>query len=96
LAAELKETGLTEPAGLFWGDEMRVGLLGQVQLVWAPRDVEIRQAVELKYEWEYLNLEGGGIEKAQEDSTRPRKRRKIKPRFDKGGFLKALRQSHFK
>ena len=47
--------------GLFWGDEMRVGLIGQVRRVWAPRGVKIEQAVEHKYEWEYLNLAVNGL-----------------------------------
>ena len=33
---------------------MRVGLIGQVRRVWAPRGVKVEQAVECKYEWEYL------------------------------------------
>lgn len=41
---------------------MRVGLMGQVRRVWAPRGVKIRQPVELRYEWEYLNLAVNGLE----------------------------------
>lgn len=41
---------------------MRVGLLGQVRRVWAPRGVKVRQPVELKYKWEYLNLAVNGLE----------------------------------
>jgi transposase len=48
-------------ASLFWGDEMRVGLIGQVRRVWAPRGVKIEQAVEHKYEWAYLNLAVNGL-----------------------------------
>jgi hypothetical protein len=48
-------------AGLFWGDEMRVGLIGQVRRVWAPRGAKIEQAVEHKYEWAYLNLAVNGL-----------------------------------
>ena len=40
---------------------MRVGLLGQVRWVWAPRGVKVRQEVELKYEWAYLNLAVNGL-----------------------------------
>jgi transposase len=58
----LKAAELTEPSGLFWGDEMRVGLIGQVRRVWAPRGVKIRQPVEMEYEWEYLNLAINGLE----------------------------------
>lgn len=61
LAAELKEAGLTEATALFWADEMRVGLLGQVRRVWAPRGIKVRQEVELKYEWAYLNLAVNGL-----------------------------------
>jgi transposase len=61
LASELKEAGVTEAVTLFWADEMRVGLLGQVRRVWAPRGVKVRQEVELKYEWVYLNLAVDGL-----------------------------------
>jgi len=40
---------------------MRVGLIGQVRRVWAPRGVKIEQAVEHKYEWAYLNLAVNGL-----------------------------------
>jgi len=40
---------------------MRVGLIGQVRRVWAPRGVKIEQAVEYKYEWAYLNLVINGV-----------------------------------
>jgi transposase len=61
LSAQLAEVGCTEATGLFWGDEMRVGLIGQVQRVWAPRGVKVRQAVEYKREWAYLNLAVSGL-----------------------------------
>jgi len=41
---------------------MRVGLIGQVRRVWAPRGVKVLQKVEFKYEWEYLNLVVNGLE----------------------------------
>jgi transposase len=41
---------------------MRVGLIGQVRRVWAPGGVKVRQKVEFKYEWEYLNLAVNGLE----------------------------------
>ena len=41
---------------------MRVGLIGQVRRVWAPRGVKVHQKVEFKYEWEYLNLAVNGLE----------------------------------
>lgn len=49
-------------SGIAWGDEMRVGLIGQVRRVWAPRGVKVRQKVERRYEWAYLNLAVNGIE----------------------------------
>ena len=48
-------------ATLVWADEMRVGLLGQVRRVWAPRGVKVCQKVELKHEWAYLNLAVNGL-----------------------------------
>jgi len=50
--------GLPEGARLRFGDEMRVGLRGQVRRVWAPRGERVYQAVELGYEWAYLFLTG--------------------------------------
>lgn len=41
---------------------MRVGLIGQVRRVWAPRGVKIEQAVEYTYSWAYLNLAVNGLE----------------------------------
>ena len=41
---------------------MRIGLIGQVRRVWAPRGVKIEQAVECTYEWVYLNLAVNGLE----------------------------------
>ena len=41
---------------MFFGDEMRLGLIGQVRRRWAPRGVKIRQPVEFTYKWAYLNL----------------------------------------
>lgn len=40
---------------------MRVGLIGEVRRVWAPRGVKVEQAVEYKFEWEYLNLAVNGL-----------------------------------
>jgi hypothetical protein len=39
---------------------MRVGLIGCVRRVWAPRGVKIEQAVEYVYQWSYLNLAVNG------------------------------------
>lgn len=40
---------------------MRVGLIGQVCRVWAPRGVKVEQLVEYKREWAYLNLAVNGL-----------------------------------
>jgi len=61
LTAELRDHDCDDAQGLFWGDEMRVGLLGQVRRVWVPRGFKIEQDVEVKYEWEYLNLIVNGL-----------------------------------
>ena len=58
---KLEAVGCQDRAGLYWGDEMRVGLIGQVRRVWAPRGVKVEQLVERKYEWAYLNLAVSGL-----------------------------------
>ena len=59
----MEKRGLSEcleaegnPESVFFGDEVRLGLIGQVRRRWAPRGVKIRQPVEFTYEWTYLNL----------------------------------------
>jgi hypothetical protein len=61
LTAQLQEKGCTNISGLGWGDEMRVGLIGQTRRVWAPRGYKIEMAVEYIFEWEYLNLIVNGL-----------------------------------
>jgi len=39
---------------------MRIGLLGQVRRVWAPRRVKVIQKVEFERKWLYLNLAVNG------------------------------------
>jgi transposase len=56
LGAALIQAGVQLGRGVWWSDEMRLGLLGQVRRVWGMRGVKIRQKVELKYEWRYLSL----------------------------------------
>jgi transposase len=56
LVAALIQAGVKLSPGVWWSDEMRLGLLGQVRRVWGIRGVKIRQKVELKYEWRYLSL----------------------------------------
>lgn len=41
-------------------DEMRLGLLGQVRRVWAPRGVKVRQRKQIAYRWQYLVLAVAG------------------------------------
>lgn len=55
-AAALVERGVTQATALFFGDEMRVGLLGQVRRRWTPRGVKLRQRVQFGREWRYLAL----------------------------------------
>lgn len=57
----MEKRGLSErletegsPESVFFGDEMRLGLIGQVRRRWAPQGVKIRQPVEFTYEWTYL------------------------------------------
>ena len=59
----MEKRGLSErleaagsPQAVFFADEMRVGLIGQVRRRWTPRGFKLRQAVEFTYEWSYLNL----------------------------------------
>jgi len=56
LADQLKAVGCENTTGLYWADEMRVGLIGQTRKVWAPVGVKVKQAREYKREWSYLNL----------------------------------------
>ena len=53
---EAEESLEERPEAVFFGDEMRLGLIGQVRRRWAPRGAKIRQPVEFTYEWAYLNL----------------------------------------
>lgn len=61
LSAQLKEVAITESQGIYWSDEMRVGLIGQVRRVWASRGVKVVQKVEYKYDYTYLNLAVNGM-----------------------------------
>jgi DDE superfamily endonuclease len=56
LGAALIQAGVKLGQGVWWSDEMRLGLLGQVRRVWGIRGIKIRQKVELKYEWRNLAL----------------------------------------
>jgi hypothetical protein len=61
LTAELKQAGITERQGVYWSDEMRVGLIGQVRRVWASAGVKVVQPLEYQYDWVYLNLAVNGL-----------------------------------
>jgi hypothetical protein len=61
LTAQLQEKGCKDFASLGWGDEMRVGLIGQTRRVWAPRGYKVEMEVEYIFEWEYLNLIVNGL-----------------------------------
>lgn len=61
LSVGLAEIGCKDMAGLYWSDEMRVGLIGQIRRAWAPRGVKVEQMVECKREWAYLNLVVNGL-----------------------------------
>jgi len=52
---------MSQQTALAFGDEMRVGLCGQVRRVWAPRGVKVRQRVQMKREWRYLALAVDGL-----------------------------------
>lgn len=43
-------------AGVYFADELRLGLQGQVQARWGVRGVPLVQAVERVYQWRYLAL----------------------------------------
>ncbi len=53
LGVRLKAVGLKAGQGIVWGDEMRLGLRGQVRRVWAPRGVAVAQEVQIG--WSYTN-----------------------------------------
>jgi transposase len=52
---------VTQRTQLFWGDEMRIGLLGQVRRRWTPRGVKIRQRMQFGRVWRYLALAVDGL-----------------------------------
>ena len=50
----MKAVGLKAGQGIVWGDEMKLGLLGQVRKVWAPRGVAVTQAVQFARQYTYV------------------------------------------
>ena len=61
LNASLHDAGCADGESLFWSDEMRLGLIGQLRRVWASRGVKVVQRLEYKYQWAYLNLAVNGV-----------------------------------
>lgn len=47
---------MTAASWLGFGDEMRLGLMGQVRRVWAPRGVKVVQRLQFARQWRYLAL----------------------------------------
>jgi len=56
LATTLTDAGVRAGQVIVHGDEMRLGLVGQVRRVWAPRGVKVRQRRQIVYQWRYLAL----------------------------------------
>jgi hypothetical protein len=61
LSEALVTSGVSQQTQLYWGDEMRIGLLGQVRRRWAPRGMKLRQRVAFGRVWRYLVLAVDGI-----------------------------------
>jgi len=61
LTDQLQAVGSPPARSIYWSDEMRIGLIGQVRRVWASQGVKVVQKVEYQYEWAYLNLAVNGL-----------------------------------
>jgi hypothetical protein len=61
LKKKLAASKVADKAGVFWADEMRVGLIGETRRVWAPRGVKVVQEREYEHVWTYLNLAVNGL-----------------------------------
>lgn len=61
LQSALTQAGVTGQTALYWGDEMRLGLMGQVRRRWSPRGMKIRQRVQFGRVWRYLALAVDGV-----------------------------------
>lgn len=61
LTNALKAAGIRQNQGIYWSDEMRVGLIGTIRRVWASRGVKVVQLREYTYAWAYLNLAVNGV-----------------------------------
>lgn len=62
LTDALQANALTAEHTVGFGDEMRVGLFGQVRRVLAPRGIAVRQPRQIKHDWVYLALAVDGRE----------------------------------
>lgn len=56
LSAALAAAGLSARSPIGFVDEMRVGLHGMVRRVWGRRGVQVRQRLQINYQWRYLVL----------------------------------------
>jgi transposase len=56
LAQALKEAELNQSHQVWFSDEMRFGLWGQVRRRWGLRGVKIIQPIQIEFAWEYLVL----------------------------------------
>ena len=56
LTEALAKQGVQQTSKLYWVDEMRIGLLGQVRRRWAPRGVKLRGRIAFGRVWRYLAL----------------------------------------
>ena len=55
-------SGVSAATAVYWGDEMRVGLLGQVRRRWTPCGMKLRQRVAFGRVWRYLALVVDGLQ----------------------------------
>ena len=54
----LNDSEAVNSGTVFFGDEMRLGLIGQVRHRWVPRGVKIRQPVERVFQYLRARVEG--------------------------------------
>ena len=58
---KLPAGGVSRATQLYWGDELRIGLLGHVRRRWSPRGMKLRKRVQFGRVWRYLALVVYGI-----------------------------------
>lgn len=56
LTTALTEVGITHETTVAMGDEMRLGLIGQVRKRWCPKGHKLIQPIQVVYVWRYLIL----------------------------------------